>query len=104
MRRDISTRQAHYRQALLEGKEGEEPKYDELCYYNYFEYIRPEWDYCGYREQFVEREAWAYGQAVRRRCDRVEEMMNAPRERARRAAKALGGKIIDLSKRVRKNG
>lgn len=98
------TRQAHYRQALLEGKEGEEPKYDELCYYNYFEYIRPEWDYCGYREQFVEREAWAYGQAVRRRCDRVEEMMNAPRERARRAAKALGGKIIDLSKKVRKNG
>lgn len=77
-------------------------EYDELCYYNYMNYIEGKVDYEGYCRQFIEVEAYSFGNLVKERCEAVERKMRTPAEQVRRKAKALGGKIMEASQKMRK--
>lgn len=98
-------RSNHYAMSLL-GSNVAVTEYEELCYYNYnhMNYISADIDVVGYVGQFIEREAYGFGEVIREKCAAVERKMRTPSERARRVAKALGGKIMNLSKKARKNG
>lgn len=77
-------------------------EYDELCHYNYMNYIEGKVDYEGYCRQFIEVEAYSFGNLVKERCEAVERKMRTPAEQVRREAKALGDKIMEAGKKVRK--
>lgn len=67
----------------------DQEKYDELCYLSFLAYIDADVDVVAYKGQFVEREAYRFGDAIYRKCDEVEAKDRTLVSRLRKAYKRL---------------